>query len=779
MLGMGFMLWISLRAGLEQSMFARLGLLGMLLFLVGAAIPRPLLRNYFRAHLVVLWFVLGVALFECLGWFDQSIMGAWRYATFDSLGTARLGGPFFHPNLFAFYLLISLIVLAWCHGASVRTARSTASLLVAAALVGFCLMMTFSRGVILAAGGIFLLMLLAPPAVSQFRRASLIRFAAAVMVGAVISVAVAHQAWMDRTFQTGRMIDQAMATVSSGTSWRLSPEELDRIGRREIWQDAMSFATYSPLLGIGAGEFWRQGRGFYHPHNALLDLWLAGGLVGLALLAAFARSSLRERRFRLGPWHLFFLAPFVGGLFDSFLFFKFPFCLFALSMGVLSRSAMMDSREALKPRETAGLSGGSVTFRRWREFAWFTAALFVLGTTYRMGSMLLTQYPIDFYSYYAAVRHTALTGTHPYVAWPSGLLLPEKLPMAQWALESYGQMPLRFFYPPTAIALFAPLAFFENPVVVSWLYFGFQMCLLALVVLGVTRLSGRREAAWVVAIILVSHAEVMIDLLVGNVSLLMGTCALWCWILHRRGNSGWAGALLSVAVAIKIFPVMWLGLLFVERRGAARFLAGFAGGLLFLVLLSINLHGVEFWRAYRFWVLDALSIYPPDGPNSSLLGLLNSYRNPLAEPLRLLGLFALGLAILWSLWRTERDDFARDAQATAVVALSILAVPIAWSHYHLIPLGLLLALFVRLMDQPREPLLYCVVFCIVATSLGYSPVSSWTSTVSGALSMIVVVLLPVLAPMMGSAFLRCKPTRHRVSGLLESPAPQRLSTPLP
>lgn len=750
--GGAFFLWLAMRAGMAGSEFGRLGLLGLLFFLIAAALPSFVVRQYIRAHLVVLWFVLGIAGGEWLGVLDAELMRTWRYEVFFSGETPRLSGTFFHPNLFAYYLYISLIIVSWADVAHRGIRRGRWALLLQGGLCAFFLFHTYSRGVILAAGLTVLFMAMLPAGRTVFPRRRVLLFALAPMLGALVSVWSAREAWISRTLQATRMVDQAMATVAepsvAAVSARLGPGELDRIGRAEIWTEAMHFVRQAPLGGIGAGEFHRRGRGFYHAHNAGLELLLSGGAVVLAFLMVFTVGILR-RRTRLGPAHLLMAAPFIAGIFDSFLFFKFPFILMALVMGILARPRPGEVALPGMMRTPGNLSLPAVS-RRWSSYAVYTGVVFFLVMGFRLAIMMLEQYPIDSFSYYAAVRHTLLTGEHPYVAWPSGLLLPPTLPMAEWSQETFGQVPLRFFYPPTAITLLAPLAWIGNAGVAAVAYYGLQWIALVFLAAGAVILSGRRELAWVAVVILASHAELMIDLLVGNISLIMGACAMWCWLLHRRGYSAEAGALLSIAVSLKIFPVMWLAFVLVERRGAVKFLIGFVGGLALMLAITINILDLDLWPAYKFWVLDTLPVYPPDGPNSSVLGLLGPYENPLAAELRLAVLIVLGSIFLHGLISAGQASGSRDLLATAVLALSVLAVPIAWSHYHLIPLGLLISCFLRTLDDPREPVTYALLFCLVGMSLGYTQQASWVSTTWGSVSMMVLVLLPSVAPLMRS-----------------------------
>ncbi len=134
-----------------------------------------------------------------------------------------------------------------------------------------------------------------------------------------------------------------IATANLGILAGLLGKDVTLTGRTVLWQASIEAALEKPILGFGWGGFW-QGQlsparvvfdknGWLppHSHNALIDYFLAGGVVGAALAAAFfvrfvvrSARTVRRQQNALGLWPMAFAS------------FAFVFSL--TEFGVISRS---------------------------------------------------------------------------------------------------------------------------------------------------------------------------------------------------------------------------------------------------------------------------------------------------------------------------------------------------------------------------------------------------------------------------------------------------------
>jgi hypothetical protein len=186
------------------------------------------------------------------------------------------------------------------------------------------------------------------------------------------------------------------------------------------------------------------------------------------------------------------------------------------------------------------------------------------------------------------------------------------------------------------------------------------------------------------------------------------------WAADRRGYSGWAGAAVGAAAAVKLFPA-FLFLYFVCTR---RWRAVVAGGVVFLALngAALALFGVEAFRTYVTEVVPSVSGYVTDRRNASLTGFWLRMLTPEARvnaladaPLagRIIA-NVLGVAITavtaWVCWRAA-DTGRRDRAFAATVLAMLLVSPITWPHYFVLLPVPLAVLWTRLPAGPPRWLL--------------------------------------------------------------------------
>jgi O-antigen ligase len=182
--------------------------------------------------------------------------------------TFRAKGPYPHPNNLALYLeRIALLA----GGTALALGRWRSWLTAAALLLGAGLAVTFSRGALLAlvAGGALALLIVRP-------RWGWRIYGAAVVAGVALFALLAE----------GRLF----ATGSGGA-------ESTRV---LIWRSSLRMAEDHPWTGVGLDQFYYQYMLRYvspagwperytsHPHNAILDVWLSLGVLGLIVFAALA-----------------------------------------------------------------------------------------------------------------------------------------------------------------------------------------------------------------------------------------------------------------------------------------------------------------------------------------------------------------------------------------------------------------------------------------------------------------------------------------------------------
>ena len=231
-----------------------------------------------------------------------------------------------------------------------------------------------------------------------------------------------------------------------------------------------------------------------------------------------------------------------------------------------------------------------------------------------------------------------------------------------------------FTYPPFAALLFTPLTWLPLPLV----QVGWTLATLA-VILGLARLAAREHPA--AALILVLSAPVTSNLRFGQVSLLLAALVTVDLLALRR--TPWQGALIGLAAAIKLTPLIFIPLLWCagRRTAAAVATATFAGGGL---IGALTLPG----DSWRFWGAEVFHVsrlgYITSVGNQSLNGAL--MRLEIATPVRsLLVLVAGGAVAVLALRRAARLARAGEWLAAAAVtgAASVVLSPVSWTHHQI------------------------------------------------------------------------------------------------
>ena len=208
------------------------------------------------------------------------------------LATNRAQAIFAHPNVLAFFLILSLgpALALTARAAPVR--RILMVVCAVAAMGGLTL--TLARGGIIGAAVSLIVLLAWPP----FRRI-------AVPLLAILAIAVTFNFNSIQEAKEVTLVRERLSTITS-------PGGVQENTRFGIWRKSLPMVAERPWLGVGEGNYSKASPGFGlldigglhydHAHNTFLTIAIETGLIGLALFVLFlwsaARSALRALRAR-------------------------------------------------------------------------------------------------------------------------------------------------------------------------------------------------------------------------------------------------------------------------------------------------------------------------------------------------------------------------------------------------------------------------------------------------------------------------------------------------
>ena len=255
---------------------------------------------------------------------------------------------------------------------------------------------------------------------------------------------------------------------------------------------------------------------------------------------------------------------------------------------------------------------------------------------------------------------------------------------------------LPFTYPPFAAIAMIPLA------VLPWrlaalVWIAISVACLALIWRVALRREwprlgtlGRTRALGVLAgftLLSVALEPVRETLLFGQINLVLTAMILWDLAASDRR---WRGALVGVAAALKLTPVLFLALLVVTRqwRLLRNALLGFAGAVAIGFVVVPN----QSWDYWTRVVRDANRVGGLSfASNQSVMGFLARLVGDEAPALKPLWFVIASAVALFALWLARRYWLADDRViAVAVCALGALfASPVSWSHHWVwgVPIG--------------------------------------------------------------------------------------------
>ncbi|MGK5681867.1 glycosyltransferase 87 family protein [Actinoplanes sp. URMC 104] len=267
-----------------------------------------------------------------------------------------------------------------------------------------------------------------------------------------------------------------------------------------------------------------------------------------------------------------------------------------------------------------------------------------------------------------------------------------------------------FTYPPFAALLFTPLTWLPVPLVqVAWTLATLAV-VAALAALAPSaqrepaqrepaqrepaqREAARREPAQrrpayqkqsavpLAALALMLSAPVASNLKYGQVSLFLAALIVTDFLALRR--TPWHGALIGLAAAVKLTPLIFIPLLWFAGRRAAAAVAGatFAGCAL-LAVITLPGDSWRFWTGEVFHVsrLGHITGVGNQSLNGALLrlGVATDVRSALVL---LLGGAVAGAALVRAVRLARKDDWF--SAMVVVGAASVVLSPVSWTHHQI------------------------------------------------------------------------------------------------
>lgn len=267
-------------------------------------------------------------------------------------------------------------------------------------------------------------------------------------------------------------------------------------------------------------------------------------------------------------------------------------------------------------------------------------------------------YDLDFS---IAAEHAFLAGANPYTTVPG------------------------FVYPPSHLIVMLPLAAFSQATDTHYAELALIVAL-AMTAMCSAKLLGRRYWGLTAALAFFALSGVQPvgeEVVVENVSVLMGLALAATLLLARKGRWNWAAGVLGLSLAIKPILAPIVLVLLLARRWRALAIA-IAVPVVLNVAGFLSMHGASsFFSILPFLFDRGGAAY--DAYNAAIVsvGALNGLAGWLTDVLRVLaGAFALLAA--WLVWRFDRDETARlvDTAAALMVGL-FLAGSLTEDHYML------------------------------------------------------------------------------------------------
>ena len=350
--------------------------------------------------------------------------------------------------------------------------------------------------------------------------------------------------------------------------------------------------------------------------------------------------------------------------------------------------------------------------REWGPLRWIVVGAVLLWSAVGPLQIVFTQLvtphrTYDFFVYFHAAQAVA-RGASPYAPPPSCCF-------NQAAMSGYT-------YPPLLAILLVPLtALSADDAARIWLVF---VCfsLVTMVVVARRAAPGRISAeamAWLTVLILHSGG-VLGALREAQATVpVLALVALFAWSYVHGRRSVVGGALLAVAAAIKVWPLLLVpALLRLAHRERVRSAIGFAGAGVAALALMIGISGQLV--PYITHVLPSFSGGVVSADDLSIPGsALRSFATLGARPNPVLMLFFSGLEVValgitWYLCRGVGGSAGRAILAAALMAIIPIVQGVTWNH-HVIVDVIALMLVLPLLRRGSLCWSLAIAGCAVAT----------------------------------------------------------------
>ncbi|MFN2508599.1 MAG: glycosyltransferase family 87 protein, partial [Chthoniobacterales bacterium] len=277
-----------------------------------------------------------------------------------------------------------------------------------------------------------------------------------------------------------------------------------------------------------------------------------------------------------------------------------------------------------------------------------------------------------------------------------------------------------FIYPPPSLLVFFPLHFFDYDTAKALMLVANHLCLLFAIAFIFRKLFrqefARAPSEFTAALVLVYillFDPAAVTLRLGQVNLLLLVCICLTWHALRTNGSALAIAVpLTLAIAIKTYPLLLLPLLIFQRRYRAA--AWTMGLFLLLCAASYLLLPREVWPDWIRQVLPTGSEAHAGPWNQNLRAFIarTFLPNPFSDPLFHLSWLAqpligiLSLAVLgttmWVSFRTSwqpHSPRAVDLEMSLYLFTIFLIAPVSWEHHFVYLLPSLILLLLLLLAR--------------------------------------------------------------------------------
>lgn len=276
-----------------------------------------------------------------------------------------------------------------------------------------------------------------------------------------------------------------------------------------------------------------------------------------------------------------------------------------------------------------------------------------------------------------------------------------------------------FIYPPPSLLVLYPLHFFSYDAAKALMLVVSHLCLLGAIVFGFLRLfreefaSERHQLTAALAIIYVLLFDpAVVTLHLGQVNLLLLLCIVLTWQPLKRNGSAIAIAIpLTIAIIIKTYPALLVGLLVLRRRYSA---AAWTIALFGLACVaSYFLLPDSLWHDWLTKVLPNGDEAHPGPWNQNIRAFIarafmpNDFNQPLitapalVKPFISLLSFGVVATTIWASfrsWRMPHSPRQIDMQLSLYLFMIFLIAPVSWEHHFVYLLPSLVLVLVMLLQ---------------------------------------------------------------------------------